>query len=98
MCSDANHFKTFKKKHNQYAQQIPILRAVDFGDCLQIGLVWTISFGEFLLTGIREIDLGYCLFIGTARTIDLEGGLLIGIVQPIAFVYCLLMGIAAQLI
>ena len=38
-------------------------------------IVWTVDFGDFLLTGnIRKNDLGYCL-IATAHKIGLEGGL-----------------------
>ena len=74
-----NLLKQHTKQQNQYAQLVRIVRANDFGDCLPIGIVWTIKCGDFLLTGIvRKIDLGYCLLIGIARTIDLEGGLQAG--------------------
>ena len=74
-----------------------IVRAVDFGDCLPIGNVWTIKFGGFLLTAIvRKIYSGYRLLFGIARTTDLEGinSLIIGIVRTSDLEYCLLFGIA----
>ena len=41
--------KTFAKAHNQYAQLIWIVRAIDFGGCLPIGFVSTVNFGDFVL-------------------------------------------------
>ena len=65
---------------------ILILCALDFGDCLRIGIVWTINFVDFLSTGIvRKTVLGYCTLIGISRTIGLEGGLLIALVRTAGF-------------
>ena len=30
-------------------------RAIDFGDCLTIGIVWTVDFRDFLLIGVQLI-------------------------------------------
>ena len=90
--------KYFRKQNNHYAQLFWIVQAIDFGDCLPIGIVLTVNFRDFLLIGIvRKIDLGYCLPIGISRTIDLEGGLLIATIRTTDFGDCLLNGIVGTI-
>ena len=53
-----------------------MVRAIDLGYCLLIGIARIIYLEGGVLRGIvRKIDLGYWLFIGVARKIDLESGL-----------------------
>ena len=73
---------------------IGIVRTIDLGYCLLIGISHTIDLECGLLIGIvRTTDLGPCLIVGITRTIDLEGGLLIGIVRTLHLGDGLLIGI-----
>ena len=72
-----SHVRSCKKNQQAYLSPRVQVRAIDSGDCLPIGFVWTIDFGGYLLIGIvRTFDTGDCQIIGIVQTIDVGDRLL----------------------
>ena len=58
-----------------------IVSAIDYGECLLIGIVQATDFGDRLLIGfVQTIDFGCCLLIGIVQTRDFGDHLIIAIV------------------
>ena len=49
---------------------IAFVCAIDFGDCLLIGVVRTSDSGDCMIGIVWATDIGDCLLIGVVRTID----------------------------